>query len=72
MFSLSTLVSLPVEIAQEAWHILLDSSVYILFGILIAGILKVFLNPGMISNHLGRGRYASVIKAALFGVPLPL
>lgn len=68
----SAIVSLTLEIAQEVWHILLDSSVYILFGILIAGILKVFLNPGMISQHLGRGRYASVVKAALFGVPLPL
>nr|WP_228721366.1 hypothetical protein [Desulfosediminicola ganghwensis] len=66
------IVSLPLDIAMEVWHILLDSSVYILFGILIAGVLKVFLNPEMIAHHLGRGRYGSVVKAALFGVPLPL
>lgn len=66
------LLSLPLDILLEAWHILLDSSVYILFGILIAGILKVSLNPDVILRHLGRGRYSSVFKAAFFGVPLPL
>lgn len=66
------LLSLPLDILREAWHILLDSSVYILFGILIAGLLKVVLNTDVILCHLGRGRYRSVIKAALFGVPLPL
>lgn len=66
------LVSLPLEILQEVWHILLDSSVFILSGILIAGLLKVVLNPDVILHHLGRGRVSSVIKAALIGVPLPL
>ena len=59
-------------ISREAWGILLDSSVYILFGILVAGLLKVILNPNTIAHHLGRGRFFSVIKAAFFGVPLPL
>lgn len=66
------ILSLFLDIVREAWNILLDSSVYILFGILIAGLLKVVLNPDIILRHLGRGRYSSVIKAALFGVPLPL
>jgi uncharacterized membrane protein YraQ (UPF0718 family) len=61
-----------MAIFQEAWGILLDSSVYILFGILMAGLLKVILNPNTIAHHLGRGRFFSVIKAAFFGVPLPL
>lgn len=59
-------------IIKESWSLLLDSSVYILFGILIAGLLKVFLNPETIARHLGSGRFSSVIKAALLGVPLPL
>jgi len=63
---------LLMGIVREMIHILLDSAVYVLFGILIAGLLKVVLNPDVISRHLGRGRYSSVFKAALFGVPLPL
>jgi uncharacterized membrane protein YraQ (UPF0718 family) len=57
---------------QEIWNILLDSSFYILAGITIAGLLRVILNPNTVLNHLGRGRFSSVIKAALLGVPLPL
>jgi uncharacterized membrane protein YraQ (UPF0718 family) len=61
-----------IKFIQEVWHILLDSSVYILFGITIAGLLRVILNPNTVLNHLGYGRYSSVVKAALLGVPLPL
>lgn len=68
----NTITGIAVNISREFGHILLDSSVYILFGILIAGLLKVVLNPDVIINHLGKGRYSSVFKAAFFGVPLPL
>jgi uncharacterized membrane protein YraQ (UPF0718 family) len=65
-------VEIVNEILVASWEILLDSSVYILGGILIAGVLKVMLNPETIANHLGKGRYTSVAKAAFFGIPLPL
>ena len=61
-----------LNIFRESWNILMDSSVYILFGILVARLLNVVLNPGFIINHMGKGRFSSVIKAAFFGVPLPL
>lgn len=61
-----------LKLMQEIWHILLDSSFYILLGITIAGLLRVILNPNTVLKHLGRGRYSSVAKAALLGVPLPL
>ena len=65
-------VDLIVKIFLESYNILLDSSVYILGGILLAGLLKVTMNPEFILKHLGRGRYSSVAKAAFLGVPLPL
>lgn len=61
-----------LEAIVETWHILLDSSVYILFGLLVGGWLKIFLNPGAVARHLGQDRISSVFKAALFGIPLPL
>ncbi len=60
------------KIIFAIWDILLDSSFYILMGILISGLLRVILSPTVIFNHLGKGRFMSVVKAALFGVPLPL
>ena len=65
-------MSIIILILQESWHLLLEASVYILFGMLIGGMLKVFLNPSFVANHLGKGRFVSVIKAALFGIPIPL
>ncbi len=60
------------QIVMEIWHILLDSSFYMLVGIFIAGLLNIFLSTSFIIRHLGRGRFSSVFKAAFFGVPLPL
>ncbi len=57
---------------SETWGLLAESSIYVLFGILIGGLLKVFLSPSKVARHLGRGRFASVIKAALLGIPMPL
>lgn len=65
-------MTLLLDILLESWHLLLDASVYILFGLLVGGMLKVFLNPAFVANHLGRGRFVSVFKAALFGIPIPL
>jgi len=56
----------------ETWHLLLDASVYILFGLLISGLLRVFLSPQTVAHHLGRGRFSSVFKAAFIGIPIPL
>ncbi len=61
-----------IEIFNSAWGLLRESAVYILFGLVISGLLKVFLNPNMVARHLGQGRFASVTKAALIGVPIPL
>jgi uncharacterized protein len=61
-----------LTIFAEAWNLLLESSVYILFGLAVSGLLRVFLNPGTVAKHLGQGRYGSVFKAALLGIPIPL
>ena len=61
-----------IEILSASWHVLLDSAVFILFGLALAGLIRVFLDASTIARHLGRGRFLPVLKAALLGVPLPL
>lgn len=56
----------------ESWHLLEEASVYVLFGIFVAGLMRVFINPSRVAHHLGRGRFLSVFKAALLGIPIPL
>ncbi len=61
-----------IEILGASWNLLQQASVYMLFGILFSGLLKVFLSPDTVARHLGRGRFSSVFKAGLLGVPVPL
>jgi len=60
------------EILAESWKLLQESSVYVLFGIFVAGLMRVFIRPEAVSRHLGRGKVRSVLKAAALGVPIPL
>lgn len=57
---------------MESWWLVQESSIYMIIGILVAGLLRVFLRPEAVSRHLGEGRFSSVFKAALLGIPLPL
>ncbi len=61
-----------LDIFMESWRLLREASIYVLFGLLVAGMLRVFINPGAVAHHLGRGRFVSVFKAALLGIPIPL
>jgi len=65
-------MNLLLDILLESWHLLLESSVFILFGLIVSGLLRVFLDPGTVSRHLGRGRFRSVFKASMLGIPIPL
>lgn len=49
-----------------------EMSPYLIFGFFMAGILSVFINPETVENHLGGKGLLQVVKASLFGVPLPL
>jgi len=69
---MDAVMSFLLTVFSEAWGLLLESSVYILFGLLVAGILRVFLSPHTVGRHLGRGRFRSVFKAGLLGIPIPL
>ncbi|MGL1930547.1 MAG: hypothetical protein OCC45_02175 [Desulfotalea sp.] len=66
------MTELLIKIWAESWNILLDSAPYMLLGITIAGLLKIFLNANFIGKHLGKGKFTSVFKAAFLGIPLPL
>lgn len=56
----------------ESWHILTDAAPYVIFGFLAAGLLKAAFPEDFIARHLGGRSKTSVVKAALFGIPLPL
>jgi uncharacterized membrane protein YraQ (UPF0718 family) len=65
-------MNFSVDVISEAWLLIRESGLYILFGLLVSGLLRVFLNPNTIVRHLGKGRFKPVFKAALLGIPIPL
>ena len=61
-----------IIIVTGAWDLFLESSIYIIFGLVVAGFLRIFLNPNYVARNLGRGRFLPVFKAGMLGIPIPL
>ncbi len=61
-----------VKFLTGSWEVLVLMSPYLLFGFLIAGLLSVWISPGLVERHLGGRGIWPVLKASLLGVPLPL
>lgn len=45
---------------------------YIVLGLFFVGLLNLFVNKELIARQIGKKSFMSNLKAALFGVPLPL
>jgi uncharacterized membrane protein YraQ (UPF0718 family) len=45
---------------------------YLLFGFFVAGVLSVLVSQRMVERHLGGRGLWPLLKASLFGIPLPL
>jgi uncharacterized membrane protein YraQ (UPF0718 family) len=56
----------------EMWLLLLAMAPYLLLGFTMAGILKVLIPEDFLIKHLSGKKVASVFKAALIGIPLPV
>lgn len=52
---------------------LLDAmSIYVVLGLLVAGILKQIIPDNFVASHLGKDSTMSVVKSTIFGIPLPV
>ncbi len=69
---MNTIFSFIINVLGQSWDLFLEAAPYILFGLIVGGLLKVFLSPTYVARHLGQGRFTSVLKAALLGIPIPL
>ena len=59
-------------ILLDFWGTLSAMAPYLLFGFLVAGLLSVWVSPVVVERHLGGRGLVPILKASLFGVPLPL
>ncbi|MFH1653326.1 MAG: SO_0444 family Cu/Zn efflux transporter [Pseudomonadota bacterium] len=56
----------------SAFYTFSEMAPYLLFGFFVAGVLSVLISAEKVEKHLGGSKLGAIIKASLFGVPLPL
>lgn len=61
-----------LNMVRASWGTLEQMAPYLLFGFAVAGALSVLMPPEVVERHLGGRGFRPVLKASLFGVPLPL
>ncbi|MHA7814387.1 MAG: SO_0444 family Cu/Zn efflux transporter [Phycisphaerales bacterium] len=57
---------------SELWMILVESSVWLVLGFAIAGLLHVLVPRAWMLRHLSGGGFWPIAKASMLGIPLPL
>ena len=65
-------MDLLTSIAGAAWAMLYEAGLYVVVGLLVAGLVHVFVSQAWMTRHLGGRGFGTVVKAALIGAPLPL
>ena len=66
------MVDVLKSIIFDFWATVAEMSPYLLFGFFVAGALSVLVSQTLIERHLGGRGLWPLVKASLFGVPLPL
>ncbi len=66
------MIDFAISLINSFWNTLAEMSPYLLFGFFVAGILSVLISQPMVEKHLGGKGIWPLVKASLFGVPLPL
>ena len=66
------MINLLLNSFNQFWETLCEMAPYLIFGFISAGLLSVLVSKKFIENHLGGNGLWQVVKAAVFGVPLPL
>ncbi len=57
---------------QNLYHLWLEAAPWLLFGLVIAGLLDALLPASLLSRWLGKPGFGSILRASLIGTPLPL
>lgn len=59
-------------IITSFWATVIEMAPYLLFGFFMAGLLSVLVSQPLVERHLGGRGFWPLLKASLFGIPLPL
>lgn len=59
-------------ISLEVIKMFLEMAPYIFLGLIFVALLNLLVSKDMITKQIGKNDFWSILKAALFGIPLPL
>lgn len=59
-------------IFSEIIYMFMEMAPYIILGLIFVALLNLFVSKDLIIRHIGGNNFLSILKASLFGVPLPL
>jgi uncharacterized membrane protein YraQ (UPF0718 family) len=59
-------------VLSVSWDLYVQMAPYLLLGLFFAGLMHVAIPLEMIGRHLGSNSFVSILKAVIFGIPLPL
>ncbi len=61
-----------IDLLNNIWLVYLDTAVWLIVGLISAGLVKAYIPADAMQRWLGGKGFAAVGRAALFGAPLPL
>ena len=65
-------MNILLNIASETFRLFFEMSPYLILGFFFAGLLHVVIGEKYIKKHFSKGGITTSVKAALFGIPLPV
>ena len=66
------MIDLFANVMKQIWDFTLIVSPWLILGFLFSGLIHAFIGEKFIRQHLGGGGFSPVLKATLFGIPLPI
>ena len=60
------------DLGLSTLNLFVEIAKYLILGLSVAGIMSVLISKAFVARHIGKDNFASVLKASLLGVPLPL
>ena len=69
---LNIIIDYMLLFLREMWVLCLEMAPYLLLGMLVSGLISIFIDSSFIFKHIGQKNAGSVLKSTLFGIPLPL
>lgn len=61
-----------IDLLNNIWLVFLDTAFWLLIGLLAAGLIKSFISEDTMKRWVGGRGIGAILRAALFGAPLPL